>query len=557
MLLFFHTDTLLKIFPLSFFMNSPETSDQTPPALQKTHRFSSKTRASGVLLHISSLPSPFGIGDFGAGSFDFIDFLVQSGQRYWQVLPLGPTNEVFGNSPYMSSSAFAGNPLFISPEQLIQDDLLSKDDLPAYTFPEYFVDFTQATAWKKEVLKKSWQIFQQQTSQAEQDRFFTKLTDDHHWLQKYSLFMALKQRFEQQGWLQWPEKIRRCQPKALQEAEKELQEEIRYFQFEQYLFFKQWGNLQGYAQEKGIQIIGDLPIYVGLDSADVWANQEIFTLSPETGEPTHVAGVPPDYFSETGQLWGNPLYRWKSTGAVQEKLFSWWRQRLQAILSTVDIIRIDHFRGFESYWSVPAEEETALNGSWKTGPGISFFQKMESQLGDLPIIAEDLGVITPAVEKLRDDLGFPGMKILLFAFDGNPDNAYLPQNMTRNCVVYTGTHDNDTAVGWYLSDQVPADAKESARRYANCQDTAADHFHKQMIYQAQSSVAALCILPMQDVLGFGNDCRMNQPGTACDNWQWRCACHFITETLAAELRDTTAFFGRLPVKKEKKVEKQD
>ena len=538
-------------------MNSPETSDQTFPASSKKRRFSSGTRSSGVLLHISSLPSPFGIGDLGSGSFDFIDFLAQSGQRYWQVLPLGPTNEVFGNSPYMSSSAFAGNPLFISPEQLIRDGLLGKEDLPAYTFSEYLVDFAQVTAWKKEVLKKAWQIFQQKTSPVGQDRFFTKLADEHHWLKKYSLFMALKQRFGQQGWLQWPEKIRRCQPKAVREAERELQEEIRYFQFEQYLFFKQWKNLHDYARKKGIQIIGDLPIYVGLDSADVWANQEIFTLSPKTGEPTHVAGVPPDYFSETGQLWGNPLYYWKSAGTVQEKLFTWWQQRLQAILSTVDIIRIDHFRGFESYWSVPAEEETALKGSWKTGPGISFFQKMENQLGDLPIIAEDLGVITPAVEKLRDDLEFPGMKILLFAFDGNPDNAYLPQNITRNCVIYTGTHDNDTAVGWYLSDQVSDYAKKMARLYANCRDVTATHFHQQMIYLAQSSVAALCILPMQDVLGFGNDCRMNRPGTASDNWQWRCARHFITDALAAELRGTTALFGRLPVKKEKKAKKQD
>ncbi|CAK8714708.1 4-alpha-glucanotransferase [Candidatus Electrothrix laxa] len=538
-------------------MNSPETSDQTSPRSQQSQRFSSDIRTSGVLLHISSLPSPFGIGDLGTGSFEFIDFLAKSGQHYWQVLPLGPTNEVFGNSPYMSSSAFAGNPLFISPEQLIQDDLLSKEDLPAYNFSDYFVDFAQATAWKKEALQKVWQVFQQQTSPAEQDHFFTKLTHEHHWLKKYSLFMALKQRFGQQGWLQWPEKIRRCQPAAIQEAERELQKEIRYFQFEQYLFFRQWENLHGYAQEKGIQIIGDLPIYVGLDSADVWANQEIFALSPETGEPTHVAGVPPDYFSETGQLWGNPLYRWASTGRVQEKLFAWWQQRLQAILSTVDIIRIDHFRGFESYWSVPSEEKTALNGSWETGPGLSFFQEMEKQLGDLPIIAEDLGGITPAVEKLRDDLEFPGMKILLFAFDGNLDNAYLPQNITRNCVIYTGTHDNDTAVGWYLSDQVSDHAKKVARRYANCGDTAADHFHKQMIYLAQSSVAALCILPMQDVLGFGNDCRMNRPGTTNDNWQWRCARYFITETLAAELRDTTALFGRLPVKKEKNVKKQD
>ncbi|WP_339137515.1 MAG: 4-alpha-glucanotransferase [Candidatus Electrothrix sp. GW3-4] len=534
-------------------MNTSETSDQIPPASPQKSRFSSDTRSSGVLLHLSSLPSPFGIGDLGPESFAFIDFLAQSGQQYWQVLPLGPTNEIFGNSPYMSSSAFAGNPLFISPEQLIQDGLLSTADLPEHNFSEFLVDFAQVTAWKKGTLNKAWQTFQQQTAPAEQDRFFTKLIDTHHWLKMYSLFMALKQQFHQQGWMQWPQKIRCCQPEAIRRTTKELQKEIRYFQFEQYLFFRQWEKLHSYAQKKGIQIIGDLPIYVGLDSADVWAHQEIFTLSPQTGEPTHVAGVPPDYFSDTGQLWGNPLYRWQSKGAVQKKLLTWWQQRLQAILSTVDIIRIDHFRGFESYWSVPAEEETALNGSWKDGPGRSFFEEMKKQLGDLPIIAEDLGIITPAVEKLRDDLGFPGMKILLFAFDDDPENAYLPQNMSRNCVVYTGTHDNDTAVGWYLSKEVPREAKALARRYANCQDTDAGHFHKQMIYLAQSSVAALSILPMQDILGFGNDCRMNQPGTASNNWQWRCAPQFITKTLAAELKASTTLFGRLPAKKEEKA----
>lgn len=511
----------------------------------------SNTRSSGILLHISSLPSPFGIGDLGSGCFDFIDFLARSGQHYWQVLPLGPTSEAFGNSPYMSSSAFAGNPLLISPEQLLRSGLLEKDDLPEHedSFSDFFVDFTQVTAWKQELLKKAWQNFQQQKSSAEQDRFFGQLNDKYPWLEKYSLFMALKERHGQQGWLRWPKKIRRCQPKAVRKAIKELREQIRYFQFEQYLFFRQWETVHAYAREKGIRIIGDLPIYVGLDSADVWANQTIFTLSAETGEPTCVAGVPPDYFSDTGQLWGNPLYRWESSGAVREKLYSWWRQRLQAALSTMDCLRIDHFRGFESYWSVPAQEETALNGSWQPGPGILFFEEMKKTLGDLPIIAEDLGVITPAVEKLRDDLEFPGMKILLFAFDGNSDNAYLPHNISRNCVVYTGTHDNDTAVGWYLSEEVSADAKEQAGRYANCPHADAGQFHKQLIYLAQSSVAALCVFPLQDVLGFGNDCRMNKPGTASDNWLWRCAPDFITDSLAAELRSSTALFGRLPKKK--------
>ncbi len=551
----------MKVIPLYPSMNSVRDTNTMPmppimpPAPLKNCSFED-IRASGVLLHISSLPSPFGIGDLGQGSFDFIDFLSQSGQQYWQILPLGPTSEVFGNSPYMSSSAFAGNPLLISPEQLVEDGLLQQEELELSKcdFSPYTVDFAQVTDWKKKILWQAWQTFQQQNSPAEQNRFFTQLTDKHHWLTKYSLFMVLKEQFHQQNWLEWPKKIRRYQPKAIRKVEKKFQEEIRYFQFEQYLFFKQWEKLHSYAQEKGVQFIGDLPIYVGLDSADVWTQQEIFTLAA-TGEPTHVAGVPPDYFSKTGQLWGNPLYRWDSTGEVKEKLLTWWQQRLQVTLSTVDLVRIDHFRGFESYWSVPAQEKTALNGSWKPGPGRAFFQEMESRLDrsdrsgipvNLPIIAEDLGVITPAVEKLRDDLHFPGMKILLFAFDEDPHNAYLPHNITRNCVVYTGTHDNDTAVGWYLSEEVSGKAKELAAKYANCQHPDASDFHKQMIHLAQSSVAALCILPMQDVLGFGNDCRMNRPGTVKNNWQWRCAPQFITASLAAELRETTAFFGRLP-----------
>jgi 4-alpha-glucanotransferase len=525
--------------------------------LSQENIFLYNNRASGILMHISSLPSSFGIGDLGPASLDFIDFLSESGQQYWQILPLGPTNEVFGNSPYMSSSAFAGNPLFISPEQLVQDGLLSQDDLGIYNFSEYSVNFKEVTLWKRKILQQAWKNFQQQFSSAELERFLDQLTEKHDWLEKYSLFMALKQKFNQQGWLQWPEEIRQCQPKAIQRVEHELQEEIRYFQFEQYLFSKQWQKLHSYAKKRAIQLIGDLPIYVGLDSADVWAHQEIFVLSTETGVPTHVAGVPPDYFSKTGQLWGNPLYRWENSGVVQEKLLAWWQQRLQTILSTVDVIRIDHFRGFESYWSVPAKEKTALNGSWKPGPGISFFQEMENRIGSLPIIAEDLGVITPAVEKLRDDLSFPGMKILLFAFDGNPDNAYLPHNMKRNSVVYTGTHDNDTAVGWYLSKEISSKAKGLATEYANYQNPDAAHFHKQLIYLAQSSVAALCILPMQDVLGFGNDCRMNLPGTASNNWQWRCAPRFITDSLAADLRGTTALFGRLPKASSVKKEKQD
>lgn len=513
------------------------------------------TRASGILLHISSLPGEYGIGDLGRGSRDFIDFLQHSGQSYWQMLPLGPTEQACGNSPYMSCSAFAGNPLLISPEQLIKDGWIRSEQLPPCPadFSEYTVAFDQTTVWKKEILALAWQSFKKNTETHQAEVFFKKLTDDLPWVGEYGLFMALKKKFGQKGWSQWPTGLRRYETEAVRAAEKELQEEVQYYQFEQYLFFQQWAKLHAYAAEKGIRIIGDLPVYVALDSSDVWANQAIFMLSPKSCRPSHISGVPPDYFSKTGQLWGNPLYHWHSrTSAVKEQLYSWWEQRLRTVLSIVDVIRIDHFRGFESYWSVPAKEKTALNGAWKKGPGLRFFREMEKRLGSLPVIAEDLGVMTPEVEKLRDTLGYPGMKILLFAFDGRPDNAYLPYNMTRNCVVYTGTHDNDTAVGWYLNGEVAEEAKKQAKDYVTQCNDDVSFFHEQMIYLAQSSVAGLCILPMQDVLGFGNDCRMNTPGTGSNNWQWRCAPRFITDDLARHLRKTTAFFGRLPAAKPEK-----
>ncbi|CAK8715438.1 MAG: 4-alpha-glucanotransferase [Candidatus Electronema aureum] len=509
----------------------------------------SEVRTSGILLHISSLPSQYGIGDLGLGSHAFIDFLARSGQSYWQVLPLVPVSPAFGNSPYMSGSAFAGNTLLISPDLLIRDGWLRQEELPSLPaeFSEYLVHFEAVAAWKEQVLARAWQSFQNKNDGVQQETFFNELTNRLPWLRNYSLFTALKQQFNQQGWFDWPEELRQHQPEAIEAAEQEFQQNIRRCQFEQYLFFQQWQELHRHAAANRVQIIGDLPIYVALDSADVWADQDIFMLSPKTGHPTHVAGVPPDYFSKTGQLWGNPLYRWHSrTAEVKQRLLDWWEERLRAILSVVDVIRIDHFRGFEAYWSVAAKEETAMNGSWQKGPGLRFFKEMEKRLGSLPVIAEDLGVITQEVEALRDDLGFPGMKILLFAFDGKSDNAYLPQNMITNCVVYTGTHDNDTAVGWYLSGEVAASAKQQAKHCANRSDDDTSRFHEDMIYLAQSSVAALCLLPMQDVLGFGNDCRMNTPGTASGNWRWRCASRFITDALAEQLRQSTILFGRLP-----------
>ncbi|WP_417915579.1 4-alpha-glucanotransferase [Candidatus Electronema sp. JM] len=511
-------------------------------------------RASGVLLHISSLPSPYGIGDLGPASHAFIDFLARSGQSCWQVLPLVPVSPAFGNSPYMSGSAFAGNPLLISPELLVRDGWLRQEELPPLSveFSEYLVHFEAVTAWKEQVLERAWQNFLRANNEEQQEAFFAELTAQHFWLRNYSLFVALKRHFNQQGWFDWPEELRLRQPEAIAAAERQFQADIRRCQFEQHLFFSQWQELHNHAAAQGIRIIGDLPIYVALDSADVWADQDIFMLSPKTGRPTHVAGVPPDYFSKTGQLWGNPLYRWHSrTPGVKERLLDWWEQRLRAVLAVVDVIRIDHFRGFEAYWAVPAKEETAMNGGWQKGPGLRFFKEMEKRIGSLPVIAEDLGVITPEVEELRDGMGFPGMKILLFAFDGRPENAYLPHNMPRNCVVYTGTHDNDTAVGWYLSGEVAATAKRQAKSYANRSDDEAARFHEDLMSLAMSSPAALCILPMQDVLGFGNDCRMNTPGTATGNWRWRCAPRFISDALAERLRQSTELFGRLPAPAEK------
>jgi 4-alpha-glucanotransferase len=512
-----------------------------------------KNRSSGILLHLSSLPSPYGIGDLGPSSFDFIDFLVQSGQSFWQILPLVPVNAGFGNSPYMSSSAFAGNPLLISPERLIQEGWLPAQDLPPGPpeCSEYWVHFEAVRQWKGQVLLRTWNLFQQKNSPEEQEKFFTALAEEYPWLPSYSLFMVLKEHFNNAAWLDWPEELRCFTSEAVQAAQQQFQDEIRRYHLEQYLFFTQWNALHSYASSQGIQIIGDLPIYVALDSADVWANQEIFMLSPKTGQPSHIAGVPPDYFSDTGQLWGNPLYRWNSRSATKQHLLNWWEARLRASLGVVDVIRIDHFRGFEAYWAVPAEDENAMNGTWNKGPGLRFFQEMEKRLGPLPVIAEDLGVITPEVEDLRDTLGFPGMKILLFAFDGDPENAYLPHNIEKKCVVYTGTHDNDTAVGWYLNETVAWEAKQQAKHYANRHDNDGGMFHRDLVYLALSSVAKLCILPMQDVLGFGNDCRMNTPGSSTGNWQWRCAPRFLSPEVAEQLKEHTALFGRLPLEAKK------
>jgi 4-alpha-glucanotransferase len=502
-------------------------------------------RSSGILLPVFSLPGPFGIGDIGTPAREFIDFLKKSGQSCWQILPIGPTSRIFGDSPYMSFSAFAGSPLFISLDLLATLGLVTGKEIIPPDFSEYSVDYQRVATYKNRIIRMAWKRFQADShNRIALDNFIRT----HPWVTDHGLFLSLKEKYQGQPWYQWPVPLRQRQANALKQTALELANEIEFFIFKQFLFFDQWQQLRRYAQDKGVKIIGDLPIYVALDSVDVWANQPLFQLDRELCTPTHVAGVPPDYFSATGQRWGNPLYRWNTSNPQErDRLWDWWEQRLRCNFALVDILRIDHFRGFESYWAVPAEEETALNGQWQPGPGQAFFEEMERRLGGMSIIAEDLGIITPEVEALRVNLGYPGMKILLFAFDGSADNSYLPYNTDKNSVIYTGTHDNDTSVGWYLSPEVSPKSKQQAKRFANRHDDNAGTFHQELIYLALSSPSNLAILPMQDVLGFGNDCRMNTPGTTANNWQWRCSSRYINNEIAASLHDLTSLFGRVIV----------
>lgn len=498
-------------------------------------------RGSGILMHITSLPGRFGIGDLGESSYKFIDFLAEAGQHYWQFLPVNPGSPIFGNSPYMSLSAFAGNPLLIDPVQLVNEGFLANGHLSdCPEFSEYFVEFDKVLPCKNSLLLRAFEKFKQ----ADVSAGFSSFCRKEKWLEDYSLFMALREENQEKPWNEWPSDVAKRHRSSLLASQARLSDSIQFHKFIQYCFYTQWNRLKTYANKKGISLVGDIPIYVSWDSADVWASRDCFKLDGKTFKPASVAGVPPDYFSDTGQLWGNPIYHWYGrTGRINSKLYSWWRDRFRNIFKHVDIVRIDHFRGFESCWEVPAHEETAIHGKWVKGPGRPFFDKMRKDLGRLPIMAEDLGIITPEVEELRDSLGFPGMKILQFAFDSDENNGYLPHNYkTTNCVVYTGTHDNDTTLGWYLGDRVSYSSKERVERYGNCPDT--KQIHWDFIRMAFSSVADIAIIPMQDILGFGSDCRMNIPSTAQGNWQWRCADHFLTDEIIARLRDETYFYGR-------------
>jgi 4-alpha-glucanotransferase len=500
-------------------------------------------RSSGLLLHISSLPGRHGIGDLGAGAQQFVDFLADAKQSLWQVLPLGPTSEGNLHSPYVSLSAFAGNPLFINLDMLVEDKLLPEDELAhAPVFPDDSVDYEGAAAYKLAVLRRVAERFAV-VAPAPWQSAFSQFCERHRWwLDDYALFMTLRSVFQDEAWPTWEPALARREPATLQAWREKLAHDIRFHELLQFFFFTQWQRLKLYAHRRGVKLIGDIPIYVGFDSAEVWAHPELFDLDPETLTPRFVAGVPPDYFSETGQRWGNPLYRWRDEhGRPMQAVYDWWVQRFRGTLELVDFLRVDHFRGFEAYWAIPAEEETAINGHWVPGPGARLFAAVHHALGELPIIAEDLGVITPEVSALRRQLGFPGMKVLQFAFDGDARNPYLPHNYTdQHCVVYTGTHDNDTTQGWFHA--APPEQQVQVLHYLGCAD-AADLAWK-FIRLAWSSVATLAIAPLQDVLGLGSEGRMNVPGQPAGNWRWRYRSDALDPAVSARLAELTRLYGR-------------
>lgn len=503
-------------------------------------------RQSGLLLHITSLPGGCGIGDLGEAAYEFVDFLAETGQRIWAILPLGPTG--YGNSPYESFSAFAGNPLLISLEKLVEEGLLSPADLEGADFPEETVDYERVIPFKMARLRRSFELFRQRASDHEREAFEAFCQQNSWWLEDYALFMAVKMAHQGSAWTHWEPEIARCEPRARARWQEELAEEIAMHKYWQFLFFRQWAALRAYGHKRGIRIMGDVPMYVAHDSADVWAHRELFHLDAE-GNPTVVAGVPPDYFSETGQLWGTPIYRWD---VLAQSGYSWWIERLRWTLRWADMIRLDHFRGFEAYWEIPATEKTAVRGRWVKGPGAAFFEAMERALGELPIIAENLGVITPEVENLRKRFGFPGMAVLQFAFGGDPRTSpFLPHNHERDLVVYTGTHDNNTIVGWWTEEEstlAPEHARrerEFARKYLDL-----DHrpVHWAFIRAALASVADLAIIPLQDVLGLGSEARMNRPGRPTGNWRWRFRRHMLTREIREQLSELTWLYGRFPEK---------
>ena len=491
-------------------------------------------RRNGMLLPIASLPSPYGIGGFSKEAYEFIDLLEETGQKLWQILPLGPTS--YGDSPYQSFSTFAGNPYFIDLDTLAEKGWLTKEACEAsdYGDNESYIDYGRIYNSRFVLLKQAFL-----NSDVLSDEKFTEFCKaNQHWLPDYALYMALKNQNDGKSWIEWEEEIRLRKPEAVEYYKKELEEECNFYEFLQYEFHEQWTKVKEYAHEKGIQIVGDVPIYVAFDSADTWANPELFQLD-EKNLPLGVAGCPPDAFSATGQLWGNPLYNWayhKKTG------YDWWLKRIAYCFDLYDIVRIDHFRGFDEYYSIPYGDETAVNGHWEKGPGMDLFNTVKEKLGELDIIADDLGFLTESVFQLLKDSGYPGMKVLQFAFDPSEDSDYLTYKYQRNCVVYTGTHDNDTTAGWF--EKLSDGDREVALRYMNSFYTPKEEQHWDLIALAMRSTADTCIIPVQDFLGLGSEARINMPSTLGDNWKWRMTKGAFSEELKEKIRRMTKLYGR-------------
>jgi 4-alpha-glucanotransferase len=496
-------------------------------------------RSAGVLLHPTSLPGKFGIGDLGPDAFKFIDFLKESGQTLWQVLPLGPTG--YGDSPYQCFSAFAGNPVLISPEFLERDGLLNREDLiSSSTGNLHKIDFGTVITFKNELLKKAFQNFKLKLTSFNPD-YNNFCSKENYWLDDFSLFMSAKQFHGGISWTGWSKSI--ALRENINDWKTKLKDGIEYQKFVQFIFNKQWNDIRKYAMQNGIKIIGDLPIFVAYDSADVWANKELFTIR-EDGTLEFVAGVPPDYFSATGQLWGNPLYKWN---VMIKDDFAWWKKRISKLLDMVDIIRIDHFRGFDAYWRIPGGADTAIKGDWIKAPGEKLFNSIKKELGELPIIAEDLGVITDSVEQLRDKFDFPGIKILQFGLGENGENKFLPHNHIKNCVIHTGSHDNETTRGFLESEKHKnSGVYEWAQKYFNYYG---DNMTYQLILAAYASISNICIIPMQDILNLDNSARMNFPSTLGGNWTWRFSWDQIDDQLKNNYKRLTMIYDRPPRRK--------
>lgn len=491
-----------------------------------------RMRRSGVLMPVSSLPSRFGIGCFSREAYDFVDFLAASGQALWQILPLGPTG--YGDSPYQSFSTFAGSPYYISLDALIEEGLLTEEECLSVDFG----NDTGKVAYEK-IYNTRFQLLRRAFERADlraDSEYKAFVGENEQWLKDYAMYMAIKDSLKGVSWIEWGEDIRLRKPKAMARYEKEFADDIAFYCYQQYLFSKQWRALKDYANKKGISIVGDIPIYVAFDSADTWANPELFWLD-EANVPIEVAGCPPDAFSVTGQLWGNPLYKW---AYHEETGFAWWIRRLSHCFDIYDIVRIDHFRGFDEYWAIPYKDETAEHGMWKKGPGYKLFEAVKKTLGNREVIAEDLGFLTPSVLKLVKKTKFPGMKVLQFAFDAGGESDYLPHNYDNNCVVYTGTHDNDTVNGW-----IPSISRKDlafARKYLNVRRNS--DLCESLIRTALGSVADTAVIPMQDYLGLGSEARINTPSTLGGNWEWRMERGACTEALSAHMLELAQLYGR-------------